>query len=400
MLIYYFTENILEKNQHLTVLHYQDKEIILVGTAHVSPKSAEEVKKIIEEEKPNSVCIELDKERYKTLTEKKTWSETEFTQVIKDGKAGLMFANILLSNYQQKLAKQFGIRSGQEMIQGIQSAKDIGAELVLADRSIEVTFNRIWHGCTFWEKCKLIASILVSFFDREEISEADLEELKSQDMLTGALNEFGSSFSNVKKYLVSERDVYLCEKIKNAPGKKVIAIVGAAHVPGIKAHINCQNDITELEKKKPRGKAGRIVGWSLLFLLIALVALTFSVNPGSGWIQTRNWLILTMFGAGLGALLSLAHPVTFIVSCFMAPVSALSPLLATGWFAGLSEAHFRKPKVTDFEKLSEDLSSVKGIWKNKITRILLVVILTNLGCAIGNIAGGIGAVKIFLDTWL
>lgn len=387
------------ESSNVTRINYKDKEIILIGTAHVSPRSAEEVRTIIDDEKPDSVCIELDKNRYHAMTEKQEWSETNFIEVIKAGKAGFMFVNIILANYQEKLAEQFHIHPGQEMLQGIALAQETGAELVLADRDIQVTFNRVWRGCSFWEKCKLVATIIMSFLDNEEISEEELEELKGEDMLNAALSELGNAFAGVKRYLVDERDTYLCEKIKNAPGSKVVAILGAAHIPGILSKINEDHDVAELESVPPKGKAGKIVGWSVTVLLIVLVALTFTVSPVSGLAQAKNWLILTMAGAGIGAILSLAHPLTILCSIVMAPISALSPVLAVGWFAGLSEAHFRQPKVTDFEQLSGDLKSVKGIWKNKITKVLLVVLLTNLGCAIGNIAGGIGAITIFLNTY-
>ena len=386
--------------QNITRFKKDDKEYILIGTAHVSPTSAETVKQIILEEKPDTVCIELDPGRYKTMTEKEQWSETNFIKVIKDGKAGLMFVNILLSNYQQKIAKQFDIRSGQEMVEGIAAAKTTGAELVLADRDIQVTFKRVWKGCGFFEKCKLITTIIMSFLDHEEITEEDLEALKTEDMLTAAMTEFGATFKGVKKYLVDERDIYLKEKVKHAPGEKIVAVLGAAHVPGMISRWDDDDDIAKLEEVPPKSKVGKIAGWGIVLALIAMVAMTFSVNPASGWEQTRNWLILTMGGAGLGAIVSLAHPLTILTSIIMAPVSALSPVLATGWFAGLAEAYLKKPKVTDFERLSEDLSHVSGIWKNNITRSLLVSIMTNLGCAVGNILGSIGVITIFLNTYL
>ena len=386
--------------QNITRFQKGDKEYILIGTAHVSPLSAETVKQIILEEKPDTVCIELDPGRYKTMTEKQQWSETNFINVIKEGKAGLMFVNILLSNYQQKIAKQFDIRSGQEMVEGIAAAKETNAELVLADRDIQVTFKRVWKGCGFIEKCKLITTIIMSFLDKEEMTEEDLEALKTEDMLTAALTEFGASFKGVKKYLVDERDIYLKEKVKHAPGNKIVAVLGAAHVPGMIAHWDDDDDTQALDEVPPKSKAGKIAGWAIVIALIAMVAMTFSVNPSSGWEQTRNWLLLTMGGAGLGAVISLAHPLTILTSIVMAPVSAISPVLATGWFAGLAEAYLKKPKVTDFEQLSDDLTHVSGIWKNKITRILLVIIMTNLGCAIGNILGSIGVITIFLNTYL
>ncbi|MEF9918078.1 MAG: TraB/GumN family protein [Eubacterium sp.] len=386
------------ESNNITRLTVGDKEIILIGTAHVSPTSVSQVKELIETECPDSVCIELDEGRYESLNQKERWADT--IKIIKSGKAGFLFANIILSNYQRKLAEQFDIHSGQEMIQGIESAKTCDAELVLADRSIQITFNRIWKGCGLWEKMKLLTTIIMSIIDDEEITEEELEELKTEDMLSAALSELSISFKGVKKHLVDERDQYLAYKIKNAPGKKIVAVLGAAHVPGITEEVYKKQDIDALNAVPPKSKMGKIVGWSIPILLIALVALTFTVNPGSGFEQTRNWLIWTTTLAGFGALLAGGHILTILTAIVAAPISALSPVLAAGWFSGIAEAHFRKPKVEDFEALPKDLGSIKGLWHNKVTKILLVVVLTNVGCAIGNITGSINVIGIFIQTFL
>lgn len=389
----------MEKNAHVTRLSYKDKELILIGTAHVSPDSVEEVKNIIELEKPDAVCIELDKARYESMQKQDQWENMDIVKVIKSGRAGFLFANIILSNYQRKLAEQFNIKTGQEMLQGIASAKECGARLVLADRSLQVTFSRIWHGCSLWEKCKLIVTILMSIIDDEEISKEDLEALKSQDMLSAALSELGDSFKGVKTYLVDERDQYLAAKIKNAPGKKIVAVLGAAHVPGITKEISKKQDLEELERTPPKSKSSKVIAWAIPILIVLLVVATFSVAPDMGWIQARNWLILTCGLSGLGALVSGAHIISVLVAIAIAPISALSPVLAAGWFSGIAEAHFRKPKVEDFEHLPKDLVSFKGIWRNKVTKILLVVVLTNVGCAIGNIVGSVNIIGVFIQTF-
>jgi pheromone shutdown-related protein TraB len=387
-------------SENIRRLTVGEKQITLIGTAHVSPTSVADVRQLIEAEQPDAVCVELDAGRYQSLTQKDQWKNADIIKVIKSGKTGFLFANIILSNYQRKLAEQFGIQSGQEMIQAIASAKDCGAEIVLADRDIQVTFNRIWRGCTFWEKCKLLVTIIMSIIDNEEITEEDLEQMKSEDMLTSALSELGESFSGVKTYLVDERDQYLSQKIRTAPGSKVVAVLGAAHLPGVTENIQHELDLEPISAVPKKSKAGKILGWSIPILLVVLVALTFSINPSSGWDQTRNWLILTMSGAGLGALVALGHPLSILTAVVMAPVSALSPVLAAGWFSGLMQAHLSKTKVEDFESLATDLGSLKGFWHNKVTRILLVVILTNIGCALGNIIGGIHVIQVFLNTFL
>ncbi len=376
----------------------KQREVILVGTAHVSPKSAELVKEIIDEERPDVVCIELDPARFAALQNKEKYQNTDIVKIIKDGKAGFFFANLLLSSYQRRLAEQLKIQSGQDMLQGIESANETGAQIVLADRDIQTTFKRIWQKAKWTEKLKLITSIVMSVFDDEEITEDALEELKQEDLLTAALSEMGSEFAGVKTVLVDERDQYLAEKIRTAPGKKIVAVLGAAHVPGITKEIFKQHDLEKLEELKPKSNTGKIVGWSVTIALILMVAFTFSVEPGEGWAQTRNWLILVMGGSGIGALLAGGTFLTIVTAIVCSPLGALSPVLASGWFSGLAEAHFRKPRVIDFEMLPKDLTKLSGFWKNRVTRVLLVVILTNIGCAIGNIAGGIGIITGFLNA--
>lgn len=391
-------------NQNETRLSIQDgdneKEIILIGTAHVSPKSVQQVKETIELENPDTVCIELDDARFQTINQKEKYQNTDLVKIIKDGKASLFLVNLILSNYQKKMAEQFNIQSGQEMLQAIDSANDIGANIVLADRDIQTTFKRIWQQCSFWEKTKLLGAIVASIFDNEEITEEDLEKLKQEDILTASMSELGEHFSGVKTALLDERDQYLSENIKNAPGKKIVAVLGAAHVPGVKKEINKDHDLEKLKETKKKGHLGAIIGWSTLAIFAILIAITFSLDFHAGIEQTRNWLILVMGGAGIGALIGGGCIQAIIVAIICAPLGALSPVLASGWFSGLAEAYFKKPKVIDFENLSDDITSIKGFWKNKVTRVLLVVMFTNLGCAIGNIAGSINIIKTFLDTVL
>jgi len=232
-----------EENRNIIRLNLDGKEFIFIGTAHVSRNSVEQVKEVIESERPDSVCIELDEQRYQTIIEGDKWKNTDIIKIIKEKKSTLLLVNLILSSFQKRIAKQFGINAGQEMIQGIESAKTIGANLVLADRNIQTTFSRIWHGVRIWGKIRLIAGIVFSIFNTEEITEEDLEKLKSRDMLDSILNDLTASFPDLKRPLVDERDQYLAQKIKEAPGNKVVAVLGAAHIPGIKEEIYKDHDL-------------------------------------------------------------------------------------------------------------------------------------------------------------
>lgn len=375
-----------------------EKEVILVGTAHVSAASAALVKKIIEAEAPDTVCVELDDGRYQAITQKQRYQDTDLVKIIKSGRAGFFLVNLILSNYQKRMANQFGIQSGQEMLQAIDSAKATGAQLVCADRNIQTTFKRIWKQCSFWEKCKLLGAVVMSIFDTEELTEDDLARLKESDMLTAALSELGENFSGVKTALVDERDQYLAENIRTAPGKKIVAVLGAAHLPGIQKEIYKTHDLAALNNTGKKSNVGKIFGWATVLTLAALIAVTFTADFQAGLLQTGTWLALVMAGAGIGALIGGACLPAVLTGIVCAPLGALSPVLASGWFSGIAEAHFRKPKVSDFEKMSEDLTSLTGFWKNKVTRVLLVVVFTNIGCALGNIAGGVNIITTFFNT--
>ena len=223
----------LLNSKNIHILEKEGKEILLVGTAHVSKDSAQEVKELIEQEKPDTICVELCSARYNSINDRNKWKNMDIITIIKQKKALLLLANLILSSFQKRLAQQLGINPGQEMIQAISSAKEINAHLVLADRDIQVTFTRVWKKLSLWGKIRILFMLIFSMFAKEKISEEEIEKLKSEDVLTVALSELARSFPRLKNTLIDERDQYLAEKIKLAPGTKVIAIVGAGHVPGI-----------------------------------------------------------------------------------------------------------------------------------------------------------------------
>ncbi|MGI2328083.1 TraB/GumN family protein [Planococcus sp. YIM B11945] len=384
--------------ENITRIQLNGKELILIGTAHVSKQSAEQVKQVIERERPDSVCIELDAQRYQSLTENSKWKETDIFKVIKEKKASFLLMNLAISSFQNRLADQFGIKPGQEMIQGIQSAKDTGAELVLADRNIQITFSRIWGNIGMMGKAQLLTSVFFSIFSKETISEEDLEKMKSQDTLNAVLNDFTESFPKLKTPLIDERDQYLAQKIKHAPGNKVVAVLGAAHVPGITKEVHNEHDLEKLSTRPPKSKWPKIIGWALPILLVAIIAYTFYLNPAAGIDQTISWVLWTACLGAIGAAVAFGHPFAILTAFVGGPIGALHPLLAAGWFSGLAQAYVRRPNVGDFETLSKDVFTVKGFWDNKVTRVLLVVVLTNLGTAAGNIIGGADVIRLFLKN--
>ncbi|MFI8574356.1 TraB/GumN family protein [Rossellomorea aquimaris] len=387
-----------ENEKNITRIHMDGKEYILIGTAHVSRQSAEQVKEVVEAEQPDTVCVELDEPRYQSIVEGDKWKDTDIFQVIKDKKATLLLMNLAIGSFQRRMAKQFGIKPGQEMIQGIESAKEVGAELVLADRNIQITFSRIWNSVGFSGKAKLMTQIIYSIFSTDTITEEELEKIKSQDMLDSMLNEFTQVFPKLKIPLIDERDQYLAQKIKDAPGEKIVAVLGAAHVPGITKEIYNEHNLDKLNERPAKSKWPKIIGWAIPVMILAVIAYTFISNPDAGIQQGISWILWNGGFSALGVAIGLGHPLAILTAFVAAPFTSLNPLLAAGWFAGFVQAYFRRPNVGDFDSLSEDVLSVKGFWRNKVTRILLIVVLANLGSTLGTVIGGADVVRLFLEN--
>lgn len=375
-------------DENLIQLEYQDKQITLIATAHVSKESAELVKQYIEEERPDSVCIELDDERYQSMQNPKLWEETDLVKVIKQKKIGFLAANLILGSYQKKIAKKLNVQVGGEMRQGIESAGKIGANLVLADRSIQTTFLRIWRKLSLWEKSKLFAGIFFSSEDDTDISEKDLQELLQKDMLESITAGMRKQFPQIGEILISERDKYLANKIKNAPGKRIVAVLGGAHVPGVKKEIYEEQDIDSISKVPPKSLFSKLAGWIIPAAIMIFFVYALFTNVQTGLQQLSAWVLWTGVLAALFTALSLGHPLSILTSFIAAPFTTLNPVLACGWFTGLVEATIRKPTVQDLQNVSKDIYSFRGFYKNRLLRTILVIFMANVGASIGTFIAG------------
>lgn len=381
-------------DENVTKVEYKGKEILLIATAHVSSKSVELVKQVIEEERPDSVCIELDEDRYNSIKNPKKWEETDITKVIKDKKAGYLLANMALSAYQKKIAKQLSAQVGGEMLQGMKSAEEIGAELILADRKIQTTFMRIWRKLNLWEKSKLLVSVLFSFDEEDtDITDQDLEELLKADMLESVLADMRKEFPKIGDILISERDQHLANKIREAPGKKIVAVLGGAHVPGVKDEIHREQDMERITTLPPKSPVTRIISWGIPIIILCLIIYAFALNIQTGLQQLSSWVLWNSILAGIFAVFAGAHPLSILTAAAMAPITSLNPLLACGWFAGLVQATIKKPTVQDVLNVNEDIFHLKGFYKNRFLKALLVVILANLGSSIGTIVAGTDMIR-------
>ena len=375
-----------KENRMIDTISCNGKEILLIGTAHVSKQSAKLVEDTIQEQNPDTVCVELCQTRLASLKDADRWRNMDIVKVIKEKKALLLFINLLLASFQKKMADKFGIKPGQEMINAIKAADECEALIVPADREIQITLSRVWRGMGVWEKLKLMFSFIFSFGATDDISEEDIENMKKEDILQTLLSDVKKAHPIIEKSLINERDQFLAQKIRTAPGEKIIAVVGAAHAPGIKRYLASdeQIDLNALNQIPKAGNVGKILKWVIPAAILLLFVTGFLMegkNAGTDMIWI--WIAANGIFAGIGAIAALAHPITIVTSILAAPVTSLNPMIAAGWVSGLVEAFVRKPKVKDLEAIPEDIVSIKGFWHNNLTRILLVVIFTNLGSSIG-----------------
>ena len=370
-------------------ISFDEKQILLIGTAHISQSSADEVNSVIDQEKPDTVCIELCSSRHQAMLDKDQWKNMDIYKVVREGKSFLLFANLIMTAFQKRLGSQLGVKPGAEMIEAANAAERVGAELILADRDVKITLQRTWRGMRFWGKIKVLGQLLASLFIREEISKEEIEKLKESDALSEAMKMLAEQSPEMKRILIDERDQYMAEKIRQSMGKLVVAVVGAGHVKGLTAELENKHNLAELESVPPTGKAVAWLKWGIPALIIALIVYGFfTVDTDVSIEMIQRWFLINGTLSALGTAAAFGHPITIAVAFIAAPFTSLNPTIAAGWVAGLVEALLRKPQVRDFENLADDITHLKGFWQNNITRILLVVIFANLGSAIGTFAGG------------
>ncbi len=373
-----------DDNNMIHRLEYGDKEVILVGTAHVSRQSVDLVRRVIEEQRPDTVCVELCQSRYQAMRRQDNWQNTDIVKVIREKKTYVLLSNLILAAFQRRIAAKLDIKPGQEMLQAIESAEAVGAGIHLADRDIRTTLSRTLRSLSLWQKTKLFFQLLLSISEADDIEAEQIEKLKQEDVLNAVLSEIGQDLPSVRKTLIDERDLYMTEKIRSAPGRKIVAVVGAGHLQGILRHWHEPIDTAPLETIPPKNPWTGVAKWIIPLCILGLLVYGFAAGgTEAGQNMLVWWVAANGILAGIGALAALAHPLTILSSVLAAPLTSLNPMIAAGWVSGLVEAFSRKPQVRDFETLHYDIQSFRGFWKNKVTRILLVVVFTNLGSSLG-----------------
>lgn len=364
----------------------------LVGTAHVSQRSVDEVRAVIAQIEPDVVCVELDKARHEALTKDSAFRDLDVFKVVREGRGLYLLAHLALSSYQRRIGATLGVKPGAELLAATEAAKARAIPVELIDRDINITLKRTWRNLGLWKRSQLLTSLVVGWEDDDDKEEAprpigeQIEELKEPEALSQMLAKLGAKVPEIKGPLIDERDQYLASRLVEAGAgkKKVVAVVGAAHVPGMVPQIGQSIDRAKLDAIPPPSLVWTIIKWLVPLLFIAALIYGWKWSESSSFAELMlAWILPTSIGAGGLTLLAGGSPFSVLSALLVAPIAAIHPLLGTGMVVGVVEAWRRKPSVADCERLPEDIQSLRGFWKNPVTRILLIAVASGIGTAVG-----------------
>ena len=367
------------------------REFVLVGTAHISQRSTDLVRRVVEGERPDTVCVELDAQRYKALAEQVRWENLDLKSVIRQKQLSTLMVNLLLGAYQKKLGEQLGVNPGAELLEAVRTAEELGVETRLCDRDVRVTLRRAWHSMSLWEKAKFAFSGLGGVLGDEEVSEESLQELRRRDVLSELMAELGRAMPVLKTVLLDERDTYLAEKVRQAPGQRVVAVVGAGHLEGIAESLAAGLegvDLEPLERIPPPSPWIKVVGWGVPALVLGSIAyIGWSKGLAAAGDNALFWVLANGVPCALGALLALGHPLTVLAALAAAPFTSLTPVIGAGYVAAFVQVYFAPPLVREFHSLGDDAGHLPMWWKSRLLRTFLVFVLASLGSMVGTYVG-------------
>jgi len=383
-------------NEDVQIVNKNGREFIIVGTAHISRESADLVREVIEKENPDVVCVELDEKRLIALSEKNRWENLDLKSIIRQKQLSTLIINLVLSSYQKKLGEKLGVSPGTELLEAVQTAKEKNIPIELCDREVRITLRRAWHSMGLWQKMKLIAGGFGGIFEKQELTEEKLAELRSKDVLSEMMEELGKAMPVLKKVIIDERDTYLAAKMKKSKGNKIVSVVGAGHAQGIIKALNKneQVDLKEIEIIPKPSPVAKIIGWGVPAIIVgSILFIGYSKGLSEAGDNAIFWILANGIPSAIGALLALAHPLTILSAFIAAPITSLSPLIGAGYVAAFVQAYFQPPLVKDFQSVSENSRKFLMWWKNKLLKVLLVFILASLGSALGTYVGLFEIVK-------
>ena len=382
-------------SQTQKVLELNGRKITLIGTAHVSKESIDEVTQTIKTLTPDCVAIELDEKRADSIQNAERYSQLDIIKVLKRHEGFLLLANLILSSFQRRMGLNVGVKPGDEMLAAINTANEMNIPSVMVDRPIQITLKRAWAKNSFWGKCKLFALLISSAFSKEEVDPSEIENLKNSSEMDSMMGELAKEMPVIKKVLIDERDEYLASKIWEVQGENVVAVLGAGHLPGVEKHLQKlaageeSSDVQAISEIPPKSVLSKIAAFIIPVLIIGLIAAGFVYGGRKAGAQLlTTWFLWNAIPAALLSIIALAHPITILVAFVAAPFTSLCPFIGIGFCTAIVQALVCKPKVSDMESLQDDVGSIKTFYKNRILRVLLVFILSSLGSTLGTFAGG------------
>ncbi|WP_299261090.1 TraB/GumN family protein [uncultured Kushneria sp.] len=373
-----------------------DHHLTLVGTAHVSPESAEEVRDLIQSGDFDAVAIELCASRHQSLVDPDAIARLDLFQVLRQGKAGMVAASLALGAFQQRVAEQSGIEPGAEMKAAVEEAQHRGLPLYLVDRDIGVTLKRVYRNVPWYKRMTLVSGLVGSVLSRQKVSSEEIERLKEGDVLEATFAEFAQQSRQLYTPLVEERDRYMALKLVEAlpAGRsgRVLVVIGAGHLKGMGTHLRTldaeprtpeavTDERQALDTVAPSGRLLKLLPWLVVALVVAGFAVGFSRDTGLGWSLVGEWVLINSTLSALGALIALGHPLTIVAAFVAAPLTSLNPTIGVGFVTAGVELYMRKPTVGDFSTLRADVSHWRGWWRNRVARTLLVFLLSTVGSA-------------------
>lgn len=395
----------LAGDQPVVVVEREGVRYTLLGTAHVSKTSAETVARMVASGHFDAVAVELDPARYRSLTDPDAYSKMDLFKVLREGKAGMLAVNLALAAFQQRMAEQFGVEPGAEMKAAVAGAKERDLPLLLVDRDIGVTLRRVYANVPWWQRITLFGGLIASAFSNEKIAEEDVEALKEGDILESTFTEFAAKSERIYAPLIAERDEYMVARLlQQARGRKdVLVVIGAGHLKGVAAGLSgsgqdAASATARLEQVPPPGKVVKALPWLIVAVIMLGFVIGFARSPDIGLKLLTDWTLIHMVLSAVGAAVALAHPVTVLVAAVASPFTALNPLIGVGFVAAGTELWLRRPSVGDFEALRHDVTSLRGWWRNRAARVLLVFILTTIGSATGTYVAGFRIVGRLLGS--
>jgi pheromone shutdown-related protein TraB len=382
--------------QDVTVVSKGDREFILVGTAHVSKESTELVRQVVEQEKPDRVCVELDEQRYQALANETRWESLDLKQLIRNRQLPTLLANLLLASYQKRLGLQLGVKPGAELLEAVKTAEEKEIPFSLCDRSIRATMLRAWRTMSFWKKNKLVAAFLAAIFSKEELSEEDLRKLREKDVLSEMMSDVAELFPQLSRVLIDERDTYLAHKILESEGRRIVAVVGAGHLEGIRKELARDRsvDLAALETIPTASSAWKWVGWLVPAVILGGLGLIAWQNGAAMAAENvKYWILANSIPCGIGAVLAMAHPLTILAAVLAAPITSLIPVIGAGYVTAFVQAWVCPPRVRDLQNVAEEVSTARCWWSNRLLRVFLAFLLPSLGSILGTYIGGYEILK-------